>query len=267
MRELTNSSGQNLPAHIVEFAAIVRPGSYTDIVACNSSKILPFAARHGQAALQAIIMGVLSKLSESLGKAISGDQVAESAELIIRRYPDTKLSDFILFKDQMLTGEIGGQVGDQLWQLNTRTIMVAWGEYYEKREDAFCDYREQKHNEAKQEFSTGLARAYANASPESKALIQGTIANMERVANAKRIKAEEAKAVIPQKLSLEEIAKLEGVDMVALAEAIKAKAERRRDEEKLTVPMMLLLQSEMASALYEARQDGKYLHKLINPNQ
>jgi hypothetical protein len=115
MKELTNLNGQNLPAHIAEFAAIVRPGSYSDIVACTSSKILPFAAKYGSDALQAIIMGVLGKLSESLGKPISGDQVAESAGLIISRYPDTKLSDFILFKDQMLTGEIGGQVGEQLW--------------------------------------------------------------------------------------------------------------------------------------------------------
>lgn len=261
MKELTG--GQNLPAHIAEFAAIVRPGSYSDIVACKSAKILPFAAKYGQAALHAIVIGVLGKLSESLGKPISGDQVAESAELIISRYPDTKLSDFILFKDQMLTGEIGGQVGDQLWQLNTRTILVAWGEYYERREDVFCEAREQKYAEDKRAYQDGLARAFANASPETQQRHREAVKKMEAGIEARRVKEEEAKAIIPQKLTLEEIAAAEGIDMVKLAGAIKAKAERRRDEEGLTAPMMLLLQVEMASAQFEARQNPKYLHELI----
>src|SRR5688572_3376421 len=122
MSDITNSNNQGLPAFMVEFNTLPKPTTYTDLLSCTSAKLRPFAAKYGNPALEAVISSVLIKLAGSLGKTIDGEHIAEVAEYIIDDFPDTKLSDFHLFKKQMLRGEIGGQVGDQLWQLNTRTL-------------------------------------------------------------------------------------------------------------------------------------------------
>lgn len=256
-----------LPTPIAEFQAVSKPKEYTDIIQCQSPKFLPFINQYGRQALQDVFTMTVVQLSDGLGLPIMGGQIDDAVDIIIDDFPDTKLSDLLLFKRQMLRGGIGGQVDDKLWKWNTRSICQAWSDYYAKREDVFCDYREQKHLEAKQGYNTGFAKSLANATPEQLEKHREYVAKLEAATKAKHIKDEEAKAIIPAKLTLEQIAAHEGIDILKLSEAIKAKAERRRVEENLTIPMMLILQAEMASTLYEARQDVSYLHKLIESNQ
>lgn len=252
-----------MPTPIAEFQAVSKPKEYTDLIECRSPKFMPFINRYGRQALQDIFSMTLVQLSDGLGLPVQGGQIDDAVDLIIDDYPDTKLSDLILFKREMLKGKLGGQVDDKLWKWNTRSICQAWGEYYAKREDAFCEVRERKYSQEKNEFNTGLARSFANASPEQKEKHREFVAKMEQLAESKRVKYEDEKAVIRQKLTIEEIAESEGVDFEELAGAIRSKAERRQAEENLSVPIMLLLQAEMASTLFEARKDPKYLHRLI----
>lgn len=254
---------QWMPTASEEFKAITKPREYTDLVSCQSPKFLPFINRYGRPALEELFGRVVMDIADGLGVSISGNMVADAVDLIVDDFPDTKLSDLLMFKRDVLGGKVGGQVDDKLWKWNTRAIVQAWGEYYAKREDAFCDAREQRYAEEKRQYQDGFAKAFAHATPEQQEKHREWLKKMEAAANSRRVKEEEAKAIIPQKLTLEEIAAAEGIDMVKLAGAIKAKAERRRDEEGLTAPMMLLLQVEMASAQFEARQNPKYLHELI----
>jgi len=261
MRELTNGDNSGLPAFIVEFQAITKPTTYTDIVSCTSAKLRPFTAKYGLPAMKELISFVLLKLASSLGKPIDGEHLEEVAEYIIEDFPDTKLSDFHMFRKEMLRGSIGGQVGDQLWHLNTRTLNQAWAEYYARREDVFCEAREQRYQEEKRQYNDGFARSFANASPETQQKHREWVAKMaEKIAIRDEEKAQKS---IPQKLTLEQIAESEGIDTVKLAEAIQTAATTRQIEENLKIPMMLILQAEMASVLFNARQDGKFLHGYI----
>lgn len=264
MSQQVQIAKQWMPTALDEFKAITKPREYTDLIKCQSPKFLPFINRYGRPALEELFGRVVMDVAEGLGVTISGNMVADAVDLIVDEFPDTKLSDLLMFKRDLLGGKVGGQVDDKLWKWNTRAIVQAWGEYYAKREDAFCDYREQRHNEAKQEYAGGFAKALANASPEQLEKHREYVAKLEKSAEVKRVVQEKAKEIIPAKLTLEQIAAHEGIDILKLSEAIKAKAEKRRVEEGLTIPMMLILQAEMASTLYEARQDVKYLHELIN---
>lgn len=252
-----------MPTPLAEFQAIAKPREYIDLLTCQSPKFMPFINRYGRSALEEIFGRVVMDLSEGLGVSVSGTMVSDAVDLIIDGFPDTKLSDLLMFKRDVLGGKVGGQVDDKLWKWNTRAIVQAWGEYYAKREDVFCDAREQRYKEDKAAYNSGFAKSLANATPEQLEKHREYVAKLEATTKARQIAQEEAKSVIPGKLSLEQIAEREGIDATILAEAIKAKAERRRVDENLTIPMLLILQAEMASVLYEARQDGKYLHSLI----
>jgi hypothetical protein len=254
-----------MPTPLAEFQAIVKPREYTDLLTCQSPKFLPFINRYGRPALEEIFGRVILDLSEGLGISISGTMASDAVELIIDDFPDTKLSDLLMFKRDVLGGKVGGQVDDKLWKWNTRAIIQAWSEYYARREDVFCEAREQRYNEEKRAYADGFAKSFANATPEQQQKHRDWVAKMEAVTNAKRVKEEEAKAVIPQKLSLEQIADTEGIDMERLAAAIRSRAEQRQKDENLTIPMMIILQGEMAKVLFAARQNPKYLHELVKP--
>lgn len=251
-----------MPSAVAEFQAVVKPREYADLLQCKSPKFLPFMDRYGRVALEEIFARAIMELSEGLGQSVSGSMVGDAVDLIIDDYPDTKLSDILMFKRDVLSGKVGGQVGDNIWKWNTRAILQAWGEYYAKREDVFCEAREQRINEEKRAYQNGLVEAYRNASPETKKMIQETTAKLEKLAEDKRAKYEESKQIIPTKLTLEEIAVSEGIDLNALAEAIQQKAEARQEK----APIALRLSVEMAETTFKARQNPKYLHELINQN-
>lgn len=257
MKEIAQNS--NVPAFVAEFRSIAKPNTYTDLIGCTSAKLRPFAAKYGNDALETIVSGVLSSISSGLGLPVNAEQVLDASTMIIQEYPDTKLSDFILFKNEVLMGRVGGQVDNQLWKWTTRTMFQAWAEYYAKREDAFCDYREQKIQEDKLAYQNGFVESYRNASPETKKMIQDTTAKLEALAEARRAKYEEEKQIIPSKLTLEEIARSEGVDFSELAEAIQKRAELRDP----SVLISVRLAAEMASVTFYARQNPKYLHEIL----
>ncbi len=253
-----------LPTAAAEFKAVIKPREYTDLISCQSPKFMPFIKMYGRPALEELFGRVVMDIAEGLGVSISGNMVADAIELIVDDFPDTKLSDILMFKRDVLGGKVGGQVDDKLWKWNTRAIIQAWGEYYARREDVFCDERERRYQEDKQSYNTGFAKSFANATPEQQERHREYVAKLEATQAKRNAETEKAKEIIPAKLNLEQIAESEGVDMVSLAGAIRKRAEKRQAEENLTIPMMLILQAEMASALYEARQDPKYLHKLIS---
>ena len=87
--------------YVDEFKAVSRPTTYTDIVSCPSAKLRPFVAKYGQDALEQIISSVITGIAEGLGLQVNGDQILDASALIIQEYPDTKLSDFKLFKNQL----------------------------------------------------------------------------------------------------------------------------------------------------------------------
>lgn len=256
MSELINTQNNPVALAVSEFKAIAKPTAYTDLVNCSSAKLRPFAAKYGNSALEAVISSVLVGLSGSLGKPLNGEHIAEVAEYIIDDYPDTKLSDFHLFKKQMLRGEIGGQVGDQLWQLNTRTLIQAWREYYAKREDVFADAREQRHNEEKKAYQDGFIDAYRNSPQHIKDQMNRTVQMLEE----KKRSWSEENETIKSKMTLDEIAESEGIDIQVLAEAIRRNALKNIDS---GIPEAALLAAELGQITYKARQDAKVLHEYI----
>lgn len=257
MKDLINTQNNGIALIVRDFKALSKPTHYTDLIDCTSAKLRQFAAKYGNGALEAVLSSVLVGMADSLGKDIKGEHISEVAEFIIEDYPDTKLSDFHLFKMQMLKGEIGGQVRDQLWQLNTRTIILAWREYYAKREDVFAEHRERRHIEEKKAYQDGLVQSYRNSSPEVKDMMNRAI---EKLEERKRSWSEESKP-ITQNMKLEEIAESQGIDLEVLAETIRRKA---LENIGTGIPEVALIAAEMGRVTYEARKDAGFLKNYVN---
>lgn len=258
-------SESSLPAFVAEFRAIDQPTNYRDVVLCPSAKLRPFAAKYGDDAVKDICMGVLAELSEGLGLPVTPVMLSDSAALIIQEWPDTKLSDFLLFKNEVLLGAIGGQIKDQLWKWNTRTIIQTWREYYEVREDVFCEERERKNDEYKKQYEVGIAKSYANASEETKQMIRDTTNNIEKFIQQKRIKLEEERPTFTANKSLNEIAEEQGIDVDVLANKIKEFARIRFESNgKDKDTMELYIGYELSQVTYAAKNDSKFLIKYIN---
>ena len=252
-----------LPSPVAEFNAVQKPREYTDLIKCQSPKFPAFIRQYGRPALQDIFSLTVTQLSEGLGLPITGGQVDDAVDIIIDEYPDTKLSDLLLFKRQMLRGTLGGQVDDKLWKWNTRSICQAWADYYAKREDVFCEHREQKHNEAKQEYNSGIAKAFANATPEQQEKHREQLRRNEETKAKLSIGTQND--TIPQRATLEDLARLEGIDPELLAKEIRRRALARQHVEKeFQLPESVLLANEVASIQHYARKDSKYLHEIMN---
>lgn len=262
-KELQNGQHSNLPDYVREFQEVMRPNTYTDLITCKSAKLRPFAAKYGNKALEDILMGVLSGLSEGLGLSVSAVMLSDAATLIIQEYPDTKLSDFLLFKNEMLLGRIGGQIGDQLWKWNTRTITLAWAEYYEKREDAFSEHREHQNDEYKHQYKTGLARAFANASPESRELIKSTADKLDRLVKSKRISADRDRPVPIEKMELHEVCAEKGIPYDRIFNIVAEKC-RQEFNEDIGISFETFLALRLKAVLFSVRKDENYLETLID---
>lgn len=179
---------------------------------------------------------------------IAADEVAE-------RWYDLKLSDLRLFRKMYLSGEIGAKPS-KTFRIDTKVILEAFNDYYIQRAEVYADIAEERNRHPKDEYDTSKCIPMPDYVKESFKRLEAKRIEKMRLVDENRPKPSHKK-------TLEEISESEGIDILKLSEAIKSKAERRRVEENLTIPMMLILQAEMASVLYEARQDGSYLHKLI----
>lgn len=249
-----------MPTPAAEFKAVARPKEYADLITCRSPKFPQFVNRYGRAALEELFGRVILEISEGLGLTISGTMASDAVGLIIDDFPDTKLSDMLMFKRDVLGGKVGGQVDDKLWKWNTRAIVQAWGEYYARREETFCEHRENRIRQDKSEYNAGIAKAYANATPVQQERHREYLKNIEKKQSEIRAKVEHAKDAIPQKMDLYEIAISQGVNLGRLAEVINTRAEARRNGS--SEPLALFVAAEMAAVLFEARKDPGYLSEL-----
>ena len=249
---------QWMPTAREEFMAIAKPREYSDLITCQSPKFLPFMDRYGRPALEELFGRVILDVADGLGVTISGNMVADAVDLIVDEFPDTKLSDILLFKRDVLKGSVGGQVDDKLWKWNTRAIVQAWSEYYARREDAFAEHREARYNEDKKAYADGFAKAYRNASPDIQKQIQESTARFEAQQSAKR-KTWEDKP-FDSKRSLEEIAQDHGIDLTVLAETIRRKALENVDT---GIPEVALIAAEYGRVQFLARKDDSILKDYI----
>ena len=249
---------QWMPTAREEFMAIAKPREYSDLITCQSPKFLPFMDRYGRPALEELFGRVILDVADGLGVTISGNMVADAVDLIVDEFPDTKLSDILLFKRDVLKGSVGGQVDDKLWKWNTRAIVQAWGEYYARREDAFAEHREARYTEDKKAYADGFAKAYRNASPDIQKQIQESTARFEAQQAAKR-KTWEDKP-FDSKRSLEEIAQDHGIDLTVLAETIRRKA---LDNVDAGIPEVALIAAEYGRVQFLARKDDSILKDYI----
>ncbi len=128
------------PPQIVEFKAVAQPRTYRDVVACSSRKFPAFAKDHGEEALEAVVIMVLSRITEALAYDIRPVMIIESARAIIQDWPDTKLSALLMFKNEILSGRVGGK----LFRWDARVIVECWREYYLNQENEFADFREKQ---------------------------------------------------------------------------------------------------------------------------
>lgn len=155
----------NMPAIIKSFEVIQKPETYRDIVNCPSPKFKPFIAQYGVEPLKALICKVIMEAANMLRFDTSPDMISGAAELIITDFPDTKLSDLKMFKDDIIRGKVGGK----LFGFDSRNIYECWKEYYALREDVFAEDREEKYQEQKKEYNEAWGRM---AMPEKYAILR-----------------------------------------------------------------------------------------------
>lgn len=254
-----------LPTALDEFRAISKPREYKDLIKCQSPKFPAFTAQYGRTALEAIFEEVVTDLSQGLGLPVSGTMVADSVDIIIDEYPEAKLSDLLLFKRLMLKGDIGGQVGDKLWKWNTRTICQAWGEYYDNSTEAIRAEIDRKHQENKD--GGGETVQITGKEIPMPDYVKQNMDKLYRKSIAEKRILEEIEKPEPlrSKLTIDEIADVEGIDKTILAEAIRLRAEQIHKDQKQKIPLQTILIGELASIQFAARQNPKYLHELVKP--
>lgn len=144
----------NFPAIVGQFQQIQKPDTYMDIVKCPSPKFAVFVKIHGRESLKALIALVINEVANLLRFETNPAMIEAAAEIIIKDWPDTKLSDLKMFKDDMIRGKIGGK----LYGFDARTIVECWKDYYALREDVFAEDREARYNEEKKQFNEAFEK-------------------------------------------------------------------------------------------------------------
>lgn len=261
-------SQSNLPAHIAEFRSYPRPKTFEDILVSRCPKIPAFARKHGIDKVEDIVFITLSSISEGLAFPINSTMLMEATQTIVEDWPDTRMDDFLLFKKEFLAGRIGGNTKHDLYRWDTRTIIMAWDEYYQKMMNMVCDKREEQIKTDHIQYEDGYGKSYAKLSQESKDKIHKSMTALSEKMSVRNIleneKINERIELARNKTkSIEDIAFEEGIEMEIISECIIKAATKQKIESKSDAPIGVFIAKVMAEVTYNAKQDPESLRKFI----
>ncbi len=252
---LQPSTGNNLPA-LVSLPSIVSNCSVMTIdeaIRSDLPSLKRLESKYGRESISALVATCLIDICYGLAFEVNEKMLKVTADMVVERWYDLKLSDLKLFKTMYLTGEIGAKPS-KTFRIDSKVFLEAFDDYYKKRAEEYAVIAEERNRNPKDEYDTSKCIPMPD-------YVKETYERIEREKVAKRLAADQSRPRPINRMTLDEIADLEGVDKVRLAEAIRSRAEARQKTEKL--PIELILQSEMASVQFAARHNPKYLHELI----
>ena len=199
-KEIQKSQNSSVPAFLREFEHTPVPTTYKDLVSCTGMKLKPFEAKYGKNALSAVISSELMRICKLMSFETTSEMVVAATDLIISDYPDTKLSDFKMFANDVLRGKVGGK----LFRWDTRVILEAWAQYYSFREEVFAEAREERYKAEKKAYNDAYDKA-----PD--------VRDMKKEYEALKRQGElEAKIRTYKLMSIKMICELEGADYETL---------------------------------------------------
>ena len=253
---LQPSTGNNLPS-LVSLPSIISNCSVLTIdeaIKSDLPSLKRLEAKYGRESISALVATCLIDICYGLAFEVNEKMLKVTADMVVERWYDLKLSDLKLFKTMYLTGEIGAKPS-KTFRIDSKVFLEAFDDYYKKRAEEYAVIAEERNRNPKDEYDTSKCIPMPD-------YVKETYQRIERNKAAKMLNVE-APAKPIKRMTLDEIADLECIDKVRLAEAIRSRAEARQKSEKL--PIELILQSEMAAVLFAARQNPKYLHELVKP--
>lgn len=239
----------NTPTYLIEFVESGKPNDYTDLIVSKSPKFLPFISQHGKMALKGLIGLVFTEISNLLRFETNSAMIDAAADVIIQDFPDTKLDDLKMFKDDMIRGKVGGK----LFGWDARTIVECWQDYYAKREDVFAAAREAKFAEEKRQYQ----ESYIASSDKIKDLYAG----LRQSASQQRLEQSYREKV--RTMTLEEICTEAKLDYSAVMENIKEQARTDWADSGMELTFELYLDVLTHKILLEARKNVDALGRYV----
>ncbi len=241
---------QSFPLALSDFQGIARPKTYTELVRSSCVKLRPFSKTHGNDATQAIILSVLSGISESLSMDVSGTMLFNASRLILEDYPDTKLSALHFFAREVLSGRLGKKI----YRWDTRVIMELWGEFYENMEIEYEGIR-----------TSGLGMQ----DRDGNLIGLNDLKKVREMSERMKLQAKEEKEKIKfrarmKDVSFVELCESQGVTLEAVADAIRARATKDYNMFELDINFETFLSVRMAAVRNDAKKNPAYLVDLVN---
>lgn len=131
-----NVSVTELQKQLTEFNVT----AYDQAILAPTPKLSKITEVHGHDIALGLVAAVLTEISTLLSFPVTSAMIEAAADIIAQRWNDVKVSDLILFKSKVISGEIGGQ----LYRLDARTFTMLFDEYYTKRLDVVEGLLERK---------------------------------------------------------------------------------------------------------------------------
>lgn len=236
----------------------VQAKTYQDLISTKSLRLESISDRYGSEIALKLVLDAISSLCSAMAFDTTPEMRLEASTMILDDFPDTKLAAFHVFKKEVLYGRIGKP--GKTFRMDAKVLLEFWNEFYTKMSETICDHLEAKHKD----FYPSDKPVNADKVIPMPEYVKETFKRVTEKMRVKSVYEDENRPAPSSKLTLEQIAESEGVNIESLAEAIRMRAKKRMKDEKIGVDFALVLQSEMASTLYEARKDPKYLHLLIS---
>ena len=135
----------------------------TDLVNRPKEEKLSVIERQTPGASFRIASLLLQKIETVFRRQISGDEIVLATELILDQYIDLTIADLQLFTKEIAREKMFGEI-------NVNKIVVAFTEFYVRRENACADYREREHQKRKHHsYDIDMEAVYTRMQSEVKA--------------------------------------------------------------------------------------------------
>lgn len=253
MQELSKSNTDLIIADQLKLA--VQAKTYQDLILTKSLRLESISDRYGAEIALKLVLDAISSLCSAMAFNTTPEMRLEAATMILDDFPDTKLAAFHVFKKEVLYGRIGKP--GKTFRMDAKVLLEFWNEFYTKMTETICDHIEAKHKD----FYPPDKPVNEDKIIPMPEYVKETFKRVTEKMRVNSVHEDENRPSPSSKLTLDQIAEAEGVNIELLAEVIRTKAKNRMKGDK--VDFALALQAEMASTLYEARKDPKHLNRLI----
>lgn len=153
----------------------------------RSEKLSVIEREHPGASVEIVCL-TLKKIQIAFKGQISDEEIVLSAENIMWKYQDLTVADMQFFVKELTSEKMFGE-------LNVNKIVVAFTDFYIRRENACADWRELVHSKRKAKENNGFAKVdykkmLAQVEVDKEAKIEAK-KNRKPVINTQKFKAED----------------------------------------------------------------------------